>query len=227
MRKKQLLLQSTSLFAEIERKSSEIESLKLRTEELIDKLENLTAQNAALERTITNKDDELLELKKHNDLLQEELEHTKDLLAIAKEKLNAIPAPAQTAIDDTSSFTSADAEDLLPIAEERVPTNNNTESQKSLPITENPRTFTPMNDMLRDYGAQIIGKVTRITACTIAKIQQNGGDAAESLQTLALGKNESFKFQVLSLLESGKEHADIRKEMDSLAEEAIAYLESI
>lgn len=86
---------------------------------------------------------------------------------------------------------------------------------------------TPINDIIRDYGATVIGRVTRVTAETLSKIGAIGGDAAESLKTLALGKNESLKFQIMELAAKGGNPEEIKNKMDLLAEEAIVYLKSI
>lgn len=227
MKKKQLLLQNTSLFAEIERKSGEIDSLKLRIEELVDKLEKLTAENAALERNVSNRDDELEKIKNENAELIIKLEDLSKKLQSMYElseqngKNNDAKAVNIPVIEmDDPLFGESEEKTVIPQPSACPP-------QIKRPAETKGSHYTPINDILRDYGAQMIGKVTRITAQTVAKAQQNGGDAAESLQTLALGKNESFKFQVLSLLESGRDGEDIRNEIGRLADEAIAYLESI
>lgn len=85
----------------------------------------------------------------------------------------------------------------------------------------------PINDIIRDYGATVIGRVTRVTAETLSKIGAIGEDAAESLKTLALGKNESLKFQIMELAAKGGNPEEIKNKMDLLAEEAIVYLKSI
>ena len=82
-------------------------------------------------------------------------------------------------------------------------------------------------DLLRDYGARTIGKVTRVTAEVLSKINATNSDASESLKTLALGKNESFKFQIMELAKSKGDPEKAIAEMDLLADEAIVYLRSI
>ena len=85
----------------------------------------------------------------------------------------------------------------------------------------------PAGDLLRDYGAKIIGKVTRVTAEALSKINAVHDDAVESLKTLALGKNESFKFQIMELAKHKDTPEQTMAEMDLLADEAIIYLRSI
>lgn len=225
MRKKQLALQNTSLFAEIERKAGEIESLNLRIEELMEKLENQSAEIQDLELDIEDKEIQISQLKKDNAILSNELEKSNAevqslALLVAKgglsaKETNSAPAPTPAAAPIFQAEPSPEPSfKVEPVVEPVAPPTKS-------------RSFTPINDIMRDYGAQTIGKVTRIAALAVAKAMQNGGDNQSSIQTLALGKNESFKFQVLSLLESGREHAEIKSEIDRLANETITYLESL
>ena len=82
-------------------------------------------------------------------------------------------------------------------------------------------------DFLRDYGAKIIARVTRATAEVIARATASNEDVSKSLKTLALGKNESFKYQVMELTKQKDAPQKAVEEMDLLAEETIVYLKSI
>lgn len=82
-------------------------------------------------------------------------------------------------------------------------------------------------DFLRDYGAKIIARVTRATAEVIARASVSNEDVSKSLKTLALGKNESFKYQVMELTKQKDAPQKAVEEMDLLAEETIVYLKSI
>lgn len=243
MRKKQLLLQSNALFAEIERKSGEIEGLNLRIDELKEKIEAHISEKEELESRLAEAEKINAELKETNEQLRASL----------LESVATKPEPSGEQIasaEPIDELTTEKTEVTAPIAPENPASYPQPENQAEIPATpceeqntiskeygtypplsaqgfEKPKNFTPINDLLRDQGAQIIGKVTRITAQVMARVKQTGGDAAESLQTLALGKNESFKFQILSLLESGRDQDDIRAEMERLAGEAIDYLQSI
>ena len=80
---------------------------------------------------------------------------------------------------------------------------------------------------MRDYGAKIIARVTRATAEVIARATVSNEDVSKSLKTLALGKNESFKFQIMELTRQKGTPQTAIEEMDLLAEETIVYLKSI
>lgn len=95
------------------------------------------------------------------------------------------------------------------------------------PLKENIPTNSATEDLLRDYGARIIGKVTRVTAEVLSRVSDLKTDASESLKTLALGKNESFKFQIMELAKRKTDPEKTMAEMDLLADEAIVYLRSI
>ena len=83
------------------------------------------------------------------------------------------------------------------------------------------------DNFLRNYGAKIIAKVTMATAEVIARATGANEDVSKSLKTLALGKNESFKYQVMELTKQKDTPQKAVEEMDLLAEETIVYLKSI
>ena len=275
MNKKQLTLQNSSLFAELERKSKEIEILSIRLEESETNSLSLKGENDTLKSKISALSTEIMNLKnqielitndynRQTDALKAELEAAKaEIAATVAAKSEADPltynidtaAVDEPAIPEENSDeypikAAADNEDdetpLLEVAEESaLPTEPETEIKEvqteeqiiknreylSLtPEADQKSTLpdcTPMNDLLRDYGAKIIGKITRVTAEVISKISTTDADAASSLKTLALGKNESFKFRIMELAKERSDFEKIMEEMDFLAEETIVYLKSI
>ena len=226
MKKKQLLSQSKYLFAEIERKANEIEGLKLKIEEEQEKYNNLMLENEKLLKELEKQQTEYSELEEINNQLRTELLKS---LSVAentpKEENETITAEEQTPppvadIPKNQEPETLPLEKEAPKTEEIISPSVNTTNEKTKP-------FTPVDDAIRDYGAILIGKITRITAGIIAKISKDDSDASKSLNTLALGKNESFKYQILSVAQSGKTPDEIKAEMNILADEAIAYLESL
>lgn len=228
MKKSELLVQNQSLFAEVERRATEIEGLKIKIEELTEKAADIIKENDELKKALE-------ELKAQN----QELEQLNKQLHISALQGITLNNDAQTVEDDATEEAYEQQEVLEEILEPEAVTESVTEPESEpepevlpeQPIeqfekTEQPA-FTPAPEELSLYGAEVIGRVTRVTAGVLNKIEQIGGDAAASLNTLALGKNESIKFAVLSLAQSGREPNEIKAEMDRLANEAIIYLKSI
>ena len=224
MKKSELLVQNQSLFAEVERRATEIEGLKIKIEELTEKAADIIKENDELKKALE-------ELKAQN----QELEQLNKQLHISALQGIKLHNDAQTVEDDATEEAYEQQEVLEEVLEPEAVTEPVTEPEPEVlpeqPIdqfekTEQPA-FTPAPEELSLYGAEVIGRVTRVTASVLNKIEQIGGDAAASLNTLALGKNESIKFAVLSLAQSGREPNEIKAEMDRLANEAIIYLKSI
>lgn len=228
MKKSELLVQNQSLFAEVERRATEIEGLKIKIEELTEKAADIIKENDELKKALE-------ELKAQN----QELEQLNKQLHISALQGITLNNDAQTVEDDATEEAYEQQKVLEEVSEPEAVTESVTEPESEpepevlpeQPIeqfekTEQPA-FTPAPEELSLYGAEVIGRVTRVTAGVLNKIEQIGGDAAASLNTLALGKNESIKFAVLSLAQSGREPNEIKAEMDRLANEAIIYLKSI
>ncbi len=275
MNKKQLTLQNSSLFAELERKTKEIDILTIRLKDANKKIDELSIENEDLKVFAT-------QVKSKNDELNAEIEGLKKALDEAESKAaqnfevlggsDAEPTCEESEsnaeiISDKGGVTAEEifetfyGEDKNADHISTEPSNGSTENpeEKSLPVsdtaqedeqtdtadredagdfaelptTENTLSITSnantnaTSDLVRDYGAKIIGKVTRVTAEVISKVSANNTDASESLKTLALGKNESFKFQIMELAKAKGEPEKIMAEMDLLADEAIVYLRSI
>lgn len=220
MKKKDMLIQNQSLFAEVERKTIEIEGLNLKIEELNEKIEKLTAENEGLKKSLDEMAAKNTELEEVNSTLEASLLEKIKPYNITAAETDKDNTPTEVFEETEVGQEETEIRQEEPQPETELPTPQ-PEIKNSAP------TYTPATDELRNYGAEVIGKVTRVTASVLNKIEQIGGDAAPSLNTLALGKNESIKFAVLSLAQSGREPNEIKAEMDRLAEEAIAYLQSI
>lgn len=239
MNKKQLNLQNASLFAELERKAKEIEILNIRLEEAENKAKILNTNIYSLKESLDNSLSKEKTLSGENEQLKTEIA---ELQRINEELKNTL---VQKENDHLSKVDLHDFTHNVPTAQEvfsedmleHIGTDNEETVTKSLtpPSTEEEEELsnseykkaTPVNDIIRDYSATLIGKVTRVTAQTLSKINAVGGDAAESLKTLALGKNESLKFQIMELAAKGGNPEEIKNKMNLLVEEAIVYLKSI
>lgn len=283
MNKKQLTLQNSSLFAELERKAKEIEILNIRLEDSEKKAAALKNESEQLRNGLHEANFEIKSLNSKVKILKEdyenqiaqlkeELEKAKESVAkpiipitlpataavaepitynkevtlevsipeepiIAEPEESAIFEAEENAVSETEEIASSETTlesaepDVTENKEEIVkePTQANTPIAHTEPIVPITPTITsvPITDILRDYGAKIIGKVTRVTAEVISKINTTDEDAAASLKTLALGKNESFKFKIMELAKKGDNLEKVMAEMDFLADEAIIYLKSI
>lgn len=240
MNKKQLGLQNASLFAEIERKAKEIEILNIRLEESENKAKILNKDIYSLKESLDNSlskekilsgeneqlKTEIAELKRTNEelkntLVQKENEHLSKV--DLSDFTHNVPTTQEVFNEDMADDINADDEEI--VTETLTPPS--TEEEDDELLNSEVKKGAPINDMIRDYSATLIGKVTRVTAQTLSKINAVGGDAAESLKTLALGKNESLKFQIMELAARGGNPEKIKKKMNLLAEEAIVYLQSI
>lgn len=292
MNKKQLSLQNSSLFAELERKAKEIEILNIRLEDSEKKSATLKSENDQLRNGIKEANFEIKNLNSKLKILKEEYENQIQLLTDELEKTkesaikpiipvtppetitykepvasnneepledylpeeliaaniieeSIINKPEETAVFEPEENPVSEPEEVTapePIIEAAEPdiTENKAETIEK-PIEANPPiaptepiipttpadASAPITDLLRDHGAKIIGKVTRVTAEVISKINTADEDAAASLKTLALGKNESFKFKIMELAKKGGDLERVMAEMEFLADETIIYLRSI
>lgn len=261
MNKKQLSLQNSSLFAELERKAKEIEILNIRLEEAEQKVESLTLENEGLISSLEKAKAENGELIEKNKELESALDNA---IIETSESNNTAQAEISTENEEIQQpLTQLDLDiaqkinevaEIVENTESAIPTDEVAHEEEPLPtippVAEQPcekvtaqNTVTPPvasksfendnkpnsanADLLRDYGAKTIGKVTRVTAEVLSKVGSLNTDATESLKTLALGKNESFKFQIIELAKQPGDPERIMAEMDFLADEAIVYLRSI
>ena len=270
MNKKQLTLQNSSLFAELERKAKDTEILNIRLEEAEQQLKAIFDENEELKNSLERAEAEKKELCDKLAELETALAEAKAKIqsisnAVAEEKID-VPedkplSPIDLAISkkinevaELAEDTEAN-EDIEPAAPVVVAepdlsaepdfsdeSDSSDESGESATPDEGlvTETLTPPTsifeeneraeataDLLRNYGAKIIGKVTRVTAEVLSRVGSLNNDAAESLKTLALGKNESFKYQIIELARAKNDAEKIMAEMDFLADEAIVYLRSI
>ena len=271
MNKKQLTLQNSSLFAELERKAKEIEILSIRLEEAEKKIKAFNEENEILKDSLEKADAENHALSEENKELERSLAEAKaksvttfavidesepvtDFKALADESnieiikphdepaYDSMPEITETVVNtetvDTmeQAYSTEEASEPLSPSDEPEVSENSVQDTitESSPISptfdfevKKPESTLPAEDLLRDYGAKIIGRVTRVTAEVLSKVSAVNDDVAESLKTLALGKNESFKFQIIELAKKKDNAEKIMSEMELLADEAIVYLRSI
>lgn len=284
MNKKQLTLQNSSLFAELERKAKELEILNIRLDEFEQKSKAFADEIEALKESLQKAEAENKALIQKNNELEAELavakskvlpttglteflnlpvkeevfnqksedttsENSPESVAfteneslpteenqinIETEILNSGESAANTTLEEDTVCKAASTEPqpfVVPAFEESAKSDiSEAEIPPSPTFAENTREKTevsPSIDLLRDYAARIIGKVTRITAEVLSKVSAVNDDVGESLKTLALGKNESFKFRIMELAKQKDDPEKAMAEMDLLADEAIVYLRSI
>ena len=253
MNKKQLSLQNSSLFAELERKTKEINILGIRLEEAEKKANALSDENEALKQSLEKADSENKNLFEKNKELETALAEAKAKAATTFAVIDTFePEPEIEALPTNNMEQATKATEPVTETENENPVEKEEEKAKqSLFSTDQPITnqdeetvtevLTPpateyeedlensltSTDLLRDYGAKTIGKVTRVTAEVLSKVSAVNDEVSESLKTLALGKNESFKFQIMKLAKKNGDQEKIMAEMDLLADEAIIYLRSI
>ncbi|MBO5106072.1 MAG: hypothetical protein J6C29_04150 [Clostridia bacterium] len=253
MNKKQLSLQNSSLFAELERKTKEINILGIRLEEAEKKANALSDENEALKQSLEKADSENKNLFEKNKELETALAEAKAKAATTftvidtfepEPEIEALPTNnMEQATKATEPVTETENENPVEKEEEKAkqtlfstdqPITNQDEETVTEVLTppateyeENLENSLTSTDLLRDYGAKTIGKVTRVTAEVLSKVSAVNDEVSESLKTLALGKNESFKFQIMKLAKKNGDQEKIMAEMDLLADEAIIYLRSI
>lgn len=199
MRKKQLLAENSSLFAEVERKNTELEAIKLRLEEEKGLVAALKEENANLKLAVS-------QLEEKISSAGEEIEELK----------NKLSADAERVLKPicTEEVEQVEAENTEPVEKVSQPTPMDSDIQsvisdidgynvvKSEPKPKAPKITEEQRNKLRRLGAAAIGRVTKATAYVTAELQSGEEENADRLYSLALGKNEGFKIQVLELVES-------------------------
>lgn len=252
MRKKQLAQQNTALFAEIERKAGEIEALQIRAEELQAERDAANAQKERLEARFVALQEDYHILKEQEVQLAEALRAALFITSQA-DLTNESPLPddlpTETEEPPVADPIAESAAEEVPYTEElplNEPEAQDTEAEPPVedeayqpapvlgseapsapeptapPVSE--RGSRPDLDLLRAHGADLIGRLTRQTATLIAALAERTDPDAESVKTLILGKNESFKYQILNLMHTGEDTATVQENMNRLAEETAAYL---
>lgn len=222
MRKKQLLAENSGFFAEIERKNTELEILKIRLKEKTDSAEKLRVRNVELEETVA----ELKKLLLSSARQIEELEITINGL----KKSGVKEVPLSVAVEETKE---AEEPDYLP----SDPINRDIENvisglsiheeKKSKEAPVYPKITEEQRVELRNIGAAAIGRVTKIAAYVTGKLQTQSNDNSDRLYSLALGKNESFKIQVSKLVESEGNFEDICRELERKSDMAVSAISEL
>ncbi len=229
MRKKQLILQNSSLFAEIERKAGEIESQHIKIEDLNEVIEQLNKQNQFLNEQLAELTEQNQNLKAENQRLLSDLENAQTVTVedaiIPEAPESAKETQFESAnnaivVEAEAEQTDAPQEPYIEISQE-IP-EDNAEKEKTI-IFSPPaiKKSNPQADVLRAYGAEHIGKITRLTAKIISLAED------EATKNIALGKNEGFKLEILSLINQDGSVEDIKHKMDTLATQTVEYLDTI
>lgn len=237
MKKKQLILQNSSLFAEIERKAGEIEALHIKIEDLNETIKHLNSQNQALNKHI-------VEISNENENLKAEKEQLlSDLKKASIDELAEQPQESDSEVFEPTAeeIAKQPTEEPLPTVSVQAPPDFNNvvvvpDKEESsfegveATIPENKAVLhtntipkaNPHADILRAYGAEHIGKITRLTAKILALVNND-----EGTKNIVLGKNESFKFEILSLINQNGSVDEIKSKMDDLANQTEEYLKTI
>lgn len=245
MRKKQLAQQNTALFAEIERKAGEIEALQLQIEELTAERDAAEAQKERLEHRIVALQTDYDQLKEQEMQLADALRVALLKNAQADMSVDAVEPPQDqppSSIGEVSPeipddeanppYTEEAPQQTEPQYEESAcPTQTTPEPVEPIlnPAPEQPAPTVPVVHrpdlaLLRAHGAELIGRLTRQTAELIAGLEDRNDPNAESVKTVILGKNEGFKYQILSLMQTEEDTAAILEKMNQLADETATYL---
>lgn len=218
MRKKMLLAENSSLFAEVERKNTELEAIKLRLEEEKGLAGALKEENDNLKRAVAQLEERLSSANK-------EIEELKTELSL----------PAQTVIEpacfeETEEITVEEDKEFM--EQGNTPSSIDCDiqnvisdiegcnTQKAQPKQEPPKLSEEQRGELRRLGAAVIGRVTKTTAYVTAQLQSVNLENSDRLYSLALGKNESFKIQVLELVESDGVFEELCNRLNEMAETA-------
>lgn len=246
MNKKQVLSQNAALFAEIERTATETQAMRLRLEEQREKLELAEQRRLEAESRLAETQRELERLLAEN----EELRRENAALCNALQELN----DSRTTVPPQTDDAPADLPHALlqpePQAENRMEPKPSPEetgerqkpAENDLPdLNQNDgfsvgRPFvssgtvsrgTAQDELLRQRGAEAIGTVTRVAVQIISALDGTNRDNAERIQNSVLGKNESFKLEVMSLLASGGEVEAVCAQLEGKTQETVAYLNQI
>ena len=243
MNKKQVLSQNAALFAEIERTATETQAMRLRFEEQREKLELAEQRRLDAESRLAETQRELERLLAEN----EELRRENAALCDALQELN----DSRTTVPPQAGDAPADLPHALlqpePQAENRMepepsPEERQKTAENDLPdLNQNAgfsvgRPFilsgaasrgTAQEELLRQRGAEAIGTVTRVAVQIISALDGTNRDNAERIQNSVLGKNESFKLEVMSLLASGGEVEAVCAQLEGKTQETVAYLNQI
>lgn len=248
MKKKQLEQQNIALFAEVERKSNEITALTLHLKELMETYDVLLTEKQELNLNLSSLKQEYNALKEHNRQLAEALQ---DILLSSSKNPNDADSDHINSISEAELSTlSEEPEESSSNLTEEVLSESSTIYTESV-LTQTDETPEPYEDikptyppepvaineelhqpplsqtdvdLLRAHGAELIGRLTRQTASLLSNLEKVGDTNSEAAKTLLLGKNESFKYKILTLLNASGSAEELQTEMDKLAEETAAYL---
>jgi len=218
-----LLAENANLFAEIERKRIENETLKLKIAEEKKKQEAFKAENDSLlakigelALEIAEKDEEIAALRAAaalceglNESSKVEAEEEKEMFFAAPEQEMASAAveqemdlsTAEQAPLDTVTQTVEEVQKPTEIdcekTEETPKTHKFAENQPKMPIV----ITAEQRQELTKLCARAIAEVTKAAALCYTKAEELNCGEAENIYSMALGKNETFKIKASKLLE--------------------------
>lgn len=246
MNKKQVLSQNAALFAEIERTATETQAMRLRLEEQSEKLELAEQRRLDAESRLEKTQRELERLLGENEELRRENAALCDALRELNDSRTAVPPQTDDAPADPP-HTLLQPEPQAENSGEPEPSPAEIEKQQESAENDLPdlrqndgfsvgRPFvssgafprgTAQDELLRQRGAEAIGTVTRVAVQIISALDGMNRDNAERIQNSVLGKNESFKLEVMSLLASGGEVEAVCAQLEGKTQETVAYLNQI
>ena len=223
MRKKLLLAENANLFAEVERKTTENEGLKIRLEESRKTKENLEKENETLLEKleassdyIKNLEEKIKELEIENQSLKAELVKEEELCPPPILKEAEEETAEQIPLSETDNSIKSVIEEIS-VYEATAP--------ESIPQT--PKLSSEQREALRTKGAEEIGRVTKVVALATAKLKADPNENTDHLYSIALGTNESFKMQVLSIIEADGDFDELCGELHQKATLVIEKLNSL
>ncbi len=203
MKKKLLISQNASLFAEVERKGGEIRTLEIKLEDSKKQNGVLEKQISGLEGQITELTAEVEELKAIIKELRDELEARPVTPPDIKDEITPEPE-GLTLAQPTPVEENPPAEILNPA--EIILEPEASEGKAALPT----ETETVTKEMLREKGLWAIGEVTKSVAKALANLPDD--ETSSTGKSLIMGKNEGFKYEVFSVLETETpKNQDIQK----------------
>ena len=223
MRKKLLLAENANLFAEVERKTTENEGLKIKLEESRKTKENLEKENETLLEKLTSYSDYIKTLEEKVEALEKENQSLKAEL-VKEEELCPPPILKEAEEETAEQIPLSETDNSIKSVIEEISVYEAT-APESIPQT--PKLSSEQREALRTKGAEEIGRVTKVVALATAKLKADPNENADHLYSIALGANESFKMQVLSIVEAEGDFDELCNELHQKATLVIEKLNSL
>lgn len=214
LNKKRLLGENASFFAEIERKSLEISTLKLKLEEKENKIIELEEQN----RILTDK---IGEFKKFSEEAERKIKELEAREVTVKTVYIQKPYEERKEIEEEeNSQTNTDIKEVIKNLEET----EIKEEETKVPvctISEEQR------EELRKKGALAIAQTTKAVALITSQLESLEKKQRDDAFSLALGKNESFKIQISAVTEKNGVFEELLEEIEKNTKETVESILNI